>query len=492
MPKDSQSNRDRDQTRRDVLVLLLALAGMFACLMVTAQMAITPASAWRVPANMLSEINPDKGYATRWMTLIEPLRPEVMTPPPWNLDRILTPVGRGVIVSPMVLAPALTGTVTPREVAQVPTFTNTPSIPQPTAATPTTTARPTGTPLPTRTLPPTTVSPTLTPLLTATPTHSPIPTATPTNSPIPTATPTSQLPPRPATATPTNTPTTTNTPTPTPTTDAPPATPTGLRAAAGDTQIILGWNANAEPDLAGYRVYSSTTGSLPYAFLITVTSPATGYLNQPLTNGTVYSYYVTAFDTVGNESEPSSITSTQPYNITPYTYTVNVTCVGVSDCNNAGGQPDGSAANVGVTATLTLDFGAGHGIIDGSGYDMVFYEWSTTVDVGLGPEPGILLDNTIIELSADGTTWYTVFAWDGAAGGVSATNIDSYATDGNGEMEDEPIPSRDLYGQSPYKTGIGIDIGRWTPPGYSYHLVRFRYPPTGTQGAQVDAVQRLH
>ena len=139
-----------------------------------------------------------------------------------------------------------------------------------------------------------------------------------------------------------------------------------------------------------------------------------------------------------------------------------------------------------------LDFGAGtgYGIIDGLGPDMVFYEYSATVDLGppIGPEPGILLDFTLIELSADGANWFPVFDWDGNPGGVSGTNIDSYAAV---ESENEPIPSRDLYGTLPYKTGIAIDIGVWTSPGYSYRYVRFTYP-AGTQGAQVDAVERLH
>ena len=239
-----------------------------------------------------------------------------------------------------------------------------------------------------------------------------------------------------------------------------------------------------------YRVYSSTTDVEPFA--LHATAAVTRYLDQPLTNGTIYYYYVTAF--AGSESARSNIANAQPYAITPYTYTTNVTCSGVPDCANAGGQPDGAAANVSGPGVLTLDFGAGHGIIDGLGPDMVFYEWPATVDVGAGPEPGIMLDYAFIDLSADGTTWYRVFAWDSIAGGIVGTNIDCYATDAcgtcPGECEDEPIPSRDLYG-APFQTGIAIDISM-TPPGYSYRYVRFTYPPGGTQGAQVDTVQRLH
>ncbi len=526
MAQDSQNDRDKKRTRRDVLALLLLLLAVFVCLFVTAQLAITPAGTWQVPANMLSELNPDN--LRRSQGIVEPLRPEVLTPPAWDPSHLLTPVGKGVVVSPIVFFPPPKGTAAPTLVAQVPTPTAKPTAtPEPPTRVPTSTPVPTATPrptaLPTRTPvlptasatplptpvpptdtpeppppepstptptrqvpPPDTATPTPTGLPTATATPTPTGTPTPTPTGVPTDTPTPTGTPTP-TPTPTNTPT--PTPTPTPTTDPPPAAPTGLRAAAGNQEIILGWNSNSEPDLAGYRLYSSMTGGPPPGgYTLRTTIAVTHHLDLPLTNGTTYYYYVTAFDAGSNESGPSNVANAQPYDITPYTYTTNVACsVGIPDCPSAGGQPDGSAANVPSGETLTLDFGADHGIIDGSGWDMVFYEYSTTVGAGTG----ILLDFTLIELSADSAQWYPVFDWDGTPGGVSGTNIDSYATDGNGEFENEPIPSSDLYGVLPNKYGIAIDIGVWTPAGYSYRYVRFSYPG-GTQNAQVDAVQRLH
>ncbi|HIQ02349.1 MAG TPA: hypothetical protein EYH30_09550, partial [Anaerolineales bacterium] len=184
---------------------------------------------------------------------------------------------------------------------------------------------------------------------------------------------------------------------------------------------------------------------------------------------------------------PTAPSGSLPDAFALYTYTTAVTCTagGVSDCGNAGGPPDGMSASITSTGVITLDFGLGGGITDGPGYDMVFYEWPHP--------PGILLDYVIIDLSADGATWYTVFGWDGVAGGVDGTNIDSYATDGNGEQENEPIDANDLYpGPGGLSTGIAIDIGRWTPPGPSFHLIRFTYPSGGTDYGQVDAVLRLH
>ena len=119
----------------------------------------------------------------------------------------------------------------------------------------------------------------------------------------------------------------------------------------------------------------------------------------------------------------------------------------------------------------------------------LFYEWPRG---GAWPSSaGILLDFVIIEISADGTTWYTVFAWDGNPGGVVGTNIDAYATDGNGEQDNEAIPASALYPSGGTGTGVTIDIGPWTPAGYAYRFVRFTCPGS-SDPAQIDAVQRLN
>jgi len=276
---------------------------------------------------------------------------------------------------------------------------------------------------------------------------------------------------------------------PTSTPDPPPAAPQNLRAAAGNGQIILGWNANSEPDLAGYRIYSSTTGLLPFALHATLPI-TTRYLDLPLTNGTVYSYYVTAYDAGSNESGPSNVAWAQPYDITPYEYPTTYECSGVvaNNCDRATGAPDGNFASLNGTGVLTLSLGVGTGIIDGPGYDMVFYERPMA--------PGINLDFVVVELSWDGVNWYPVFVWDGIMGGVSGTNVDSYAADG--EQENEPVNASDLYpppaAPPDWNTGIAIDIGAVPtppPPGYSYHLIRFRYPG-GAESSEIDAVRRLN
>jgi hypothetical protein len=194
---DSKGDRDRDRERRNLLVFLLILLLGSACLLCTAQMAVRPDRVWRIPANMLSELNPDEDLDTGEVR-IEPVRPEVMTAA-WDPGRILTPAGTAVVVPPVAFAPVPTGTPTPREVAIVPTPSPSTTLPSPTPS-PTPTQTPTDTPTPT-------------PTRTSTPTPTSTATSTATPEPSPTHTP----PTRPShTPTPTDTPTPTSTSTPTP------------------------------------------------------------------------------------------------------------------------------------------------------------------------------------------------------------------------------------------------------------------------------------
>jgi len=90
-----------------------------------------------------------------------------------------------------------------------------------------------------------------------------------------------------------------------------PAAPSGLTATAGDGSVSLDWANNAEPDLAGYRVYRrNADGSWPTSPLTTTT--VSNYTNSGLTNGTSYTYRVTAVDGSGNESAPSASVSATP------------------------------------------------------------------------------------------------------------------------------------------------------------------------------------
>lgn len=87
----------------------------------------------------------------------------------------------------------------------------------------------------------------------------------------------------------------------------PPAAPTGLAATTvSSSSIDLSWNANAEGDLAGYRIYRSATAGTGYLRIGSVDASSTGYSDTGLMPGTTYYYVITAIDTSGNESGPSA------------------------------------------------------------------------------------------------------------------------------------------------------------------------------------------
>jgi len=84
----------------------------------------------------------------------------------------------------------------------------------------------------------------------------------------------------------------------------PPAAPTDVATTAGDGHVALDWTDNSEADLAGYRVYRD--GSK-------IASPTTSsYDDTGLTNGTGYSYQLTAVDESGNESAKSEPVTATP------------------------------------------------------------------------------------------------------------------------------------------------------------------------------------
>jgi len=88
----------------------------------------------------------------------------------------------------------------------------------------------------------------------------------------------------------------------------PPATPTGLMATAiSRSEILLTWNANSEPDLAGYQIYINNTdwGSarmLAYHKFHKIFGTDTSYTVAGLAEEVAYGFTIAAFDEVPQES----------------------------------------------------------------------------------------------------------------------------------------------------------------------------------------------
>jgi len=82
----------------------------------------------------------------------------------------------------------------------------------------------------------------------------------------------------------------------------PPAPPQGLAAVSLAGAVALAWEANAEPDLAAYRVYRRPEGG-EYACVAELPSYETAWTDDSVVPGVFHEYAVTARDGSGNESD---------------------------------------------------------------------------------------------------------------------------------------------------------------------------------------------
>jgi hypothetical protein len=90
--------------------------------------------------------------------------------------------------------------------------------------------------------------------------------------------------------------------------DPAPAAPAQLSATVTSVGVILDWDDNTEPDLAGYHVYRSADEPGPYERLNTSPLSGSAYTDGAAPQGASH-YRVTAVDTGGRESEPAAVSA---------------------------------------------------------------------------------------------------------------------------------------------------------------------------------------
>jgi hypothetical protein len=83
-----------------------------------------------------------------------------------------------------------------------------------------------------------------------------------------------------------------------------PEPPSGISASSSPNSIELSWEGNAEPDIAGYRVYRAAPGA--EFEKLAETPPVPHYSDAAAEPGKTYRYQITAFDRTGNESSRSA------------------------------------------------------------------------------------------------------------------------------------------------------------------------------------------
>jgi hypothetical protein len=91
-----------------------------------------------------------------------------------------------------------------------------------------------------------------------------------------------------------------------------PAPPTGVTATGSAAGVIVSWAANSEANLAGYHLYRSTSAGGPFTRVNATLLTTTSY-DDTSAPGTTAFYRVTAVNTSGGESAPSTtVSATMP------------------------------------------------------------------------------------------------------------------------------------------------------------------------------------
>jgi WD40 repeat protein len=139
----------------------------------------------------------------------------------------------------------------------------------------------------------------------------------------------------------------------------PPAAPTGLTATGSTAGIALAWNANTEPDLAGYNVYRAASSAGPFTKLNASLLTVTGYNDTAAPTGVTSYYRVTAVDTSGNESTPATASALRPDTTPPAAptgLTATAAATGIALSWTANTEPDLAGYRVYRAASATGPF----------------------------------------------------------------------------------------------------------------------------------------
>ena len=87
----------------------------------------------------------------------------------------------------------------------------------------------------------------------------------------------------------------------------PPSAPKGLQLLTAVGLVTLIWDANPEPDLAGYRVWRKMDGESDFQVLTAAAIAENTFSDDRIESGRRYSYVITAVDSAGNESARSEV-----------------------------------------------------------------------------------------------------------------------------------------------------------------------------------------
>jgi len=168
----------------------------------------------------------------------------------------------------------------------------------------------------------------------------------------------------------------------------PPEAPTNLMVTGtSSSSISMSWDASSEADLAGYEIYREDTAAPGYSRIASVGAGTTSFDDQTVTTGNTYNYYVLAFDTSFNRSDPSNvIEATAEPRYVSVTFTVGVPDYTPGTVYIVGDIPEFGPWNPGLVAMTQVDDST----------------WTHTLDI---------LDGTQMQYKYTRGNWDTVESW---------------------------------------------------------------------------------
>jgi hypothetical protein len=141
---------------------------------------------------------------------------------------------------------------------------------------------------------------------------------------------------------------------------SPPASPTGLTATAGHSQVVLGWVAAG--GATSYNVKRSTTSGGPYTTVASVTAGT--HTNTGLTNGTTYYFVVSAVNGGGESGNSTQVSARPSAPVVAFT--------SASSTGDEGSTPATLAVQLSAPSgqTVTVNYAVTGGSATGGGVDV--------------------------------------------------------------------------------------------------------------------------
>ncbi len=260
-----------------------------------------------------------------------------------------------------------------------------------------------------------------------------------------------------------------------------PSVPSGLTATAGTNQVALSWSASTDNvAVTGYRVYRSSGGG---AYAQVAAPSGSSYTDAGLTNGTAYSYKVSAIDGSANASAQSAAATATPadtqapsvptalaatagagqVSLTWTASTDNVAVTGYRVYRSSGG---GAYALVASPATpYYTDTGLTNGTaysykvaaVDGAANASAQSSVATATPV---PPADTIAPSVPTGLTATGGTAQVVLGWSASTDNVGVTGYRVYRSSGGGAYAQVATPVGASY----------TDTGLTNGTAYSYKV----------------------